>query len=129
MGNTARVGWVAIAWAASALAGVALGGCASSGEPVGGRQGIIRGQAELSGRVPFAGHSFEVGAISGGKVVKTASVSRSGGSFEFSLPGGTYQLSLLASGIPSSNSGIGCTTNVDSAPGQTVTANLLCTWH
>jgi hypothetical protein len=74
MGNTARVGWVAITWAASALAGVALGGCASSGEPVGGRQGIIRGQAELSGRVPFAGHSFEVGAISGGKVVKTASV-------------------------------------------------------
>jgi hypothetical protein len=84
MGKTERVSWLVTAWAAAVLAGLALSGCASSVA----EHGIIRGQATLVGRVPLPGHPVEVAAISGGMVVMTMRISRSGGSFESAFPPG-----------------------------------------
>lgn len=123
---------------ATAIMTVALAGCASSsnlsrpGQVTAIShvdQGTIRGQAILSGRVPFAGHSFKVGAIADGKIMQTADIPRTGGSFMLHVPAGNYRLSLLVSDVPVADSSVGCSTNVTSVAGVTVPASLQCTWH
>lgn len=59
----------------------------------------------------------------------TASISPTGGPFTLHMPAGSYQLSLLIAGVPISASSSGCTTNATIVAGQTITANLSCTWH
>jgi hypothetical protein len=122
----------------AAVMTAALAGCASSGNvsPPGGaatlahgEDGAVRGEASLSGRVPYSGRSFRVGAISDGKIVQTAGISRTGGSFTFHLPAGSYRLSLLIPGVSLADSSAGCTGSVTSVEGRTVSATLQCEWH
>lgn len=77
----------------------------------------------LSGRVPYAGRSFKVGAIADGKIIKSATISRAGGAFTFRMPAGNYQLALLISGLPVAESSLGCATSVALMTGQTRPVN------
>lgn len=121
---------VATLLAALVLAGatvliVALG----RNSPGASTNGTIAGQASLSGRVPFAGHALTVEAVRAGKVIAMAGITRSGGRFDFHLPAGNYQLTLMIAGIPSRYGDLGCTTTVTLPAGQTVHPTLQCTWH
>jgi hypothetical protein len=122
-----------LAAALSAAASAALAGCAAAPAAApaasGGGQGTVRGSAILAGRIPYQGHPFAVAIVSAGKVLQTAHITHTGGTYQFAVPAGSYQLALRVSGVPSFAADNGCTTSVTAGAGQVVTTDLNCTWH
>jgi hypothetical protein len=111
--------------AASATFGLSVLAVSSCADPT--NSGVV-GRIILVGRVPHSHGPYVVGAVSDGKIVRTAHVDQNN-HYMLRLPPGRYIVGVWSVGMPELTRNIACTVQVRIVVGSRLNRDLRCVFH